>query len=450
MNSRATADSSQAAPDAAAPADVGGVNSAAPAAGPRYMSDAILFFLASGAISALNYVFVLLAMLSLSNADFGTFNSLLACITISTVVVNSFQLHVTHCIARLRHAGGDADAYVRSVTRSMIRLCGAGLLAAAVSIPLARWALAATWNEWLLTYATIAAFFFSTFANGISSGLLRLRVQSIANLAGTLLKLGLGAVLLWCGLGISGALAASLAGLASIYLITLPALRKTMTERITPTTDRGGGSAANAFRLPFIAAYLCVVGPFSLDQILVQALARPLSGDYGAVCTLGKIVFLAVGPILWVQYSHIAAAQDDPARQLRVFLRGLRVSTFLAALLAAGLWIATAPLAGLILPPRYGAAAPWIGPMAAGVVLYVVGHAIALLLLARRQTAPLFVVGGALVLQTALVLLHADSLGALVANQMIVYAAQLVLICAAAYSTHFPSRPRATAAEPHA
>jgi O-antigen/teichoic acid export membrane protein len=399
----------------------------------QFVGDSFLLFTANGFIGVLNYLFVLAANHNLSPAAFGLFTSLVACITISTVLINCLQLHIIRRVGVL----GDASAqYAKDLTRRIVRYSGFGALVALVTTPIASTLLGANWIEWLLTYAAICALLFASIANGVSAGLLRFGIQSTANLVGTAVKLAVGAALLILGFGVSGALAAYVVGLALLAVLTLTMLGGALSDfKVgTKTLELSMAQTGRIERIDatYIAAYLFLVGPFSVDQVLVQSIARPLSGDYGTVCVLGKAIFLAVGPILLVQVAHVGAAHKDPMKQQKVFVSGASVTVGLAALLAAGLWFFSGALVRIMFSPEYAHTASEIGPMAAGVTAYVAGQALGLYLLARGTKAPLLIVGTTFLIQAALFAIRHDSLRMLVTNQLLAYAAQFILIVIAA------------------
>jgi O-antigen/teichoic acid export membrane protein len=406
----------------------------------QFLGDSFLLFISNGIISTLNYVFILAAGRTLSKAAFGTFATLLACITISTVLLNSFQLHVIRRVVILRKAWAEYVGNLSNRVGYHCLLLGCLFLSTA---PIAAELLGTTWVEWLITYACISAFLLSTLANGVSAGLLRFQVQAVANLLGTCTKLLVGVLLLWAGLGVSGALLGYAVGLGLVYVITLVLLENPFFVpsgyRDRPNSVSGdiaeSEGSGKRFGPAFIFAYLALVGPFSLDQILVQSIARPLSGEYGVVCVFSKAVFFAVGPILSVQFAHVGASFDSN-RSRNIFVGSVSITVSLVVLLAGGLWVFGDMLVPLLFSPQYAHTATLIAPMAIGVSAYVIGHAVGLVLLARNAIRSLLLVGAVFPIQLALFASRNTTLPMLVTNQLFVYGAQLILIILAALFAH--------------
>lgn len=390
----------------------------------RVFSDSLLVFAANGLINAANLLLVLIAVHWLSKADYGVLGALLGCIGLATVVVNAAQLHLTRHLAL--HPGNRREYLAAVLRRAASGSAAVALVALLLIWPAAQW-LAAGWVEWLLTCAVVIALLFASLANGVSSATLRWRLQSAAGVLGAVLKLALAGLLLYLGLGISGVLAGYFAGHVLVFLLTLPLLAE--------TPDSAAPSAAAAtptarFGARFLLAYLALYAPYCLDQVLVQAAARPLSGDYSALCTLAKPIFMAVWPLLVVMYSHLANATGDAARQQRIYRMGLAATLLPACGMAAVLWLFAHQLAPLLLGARYAQTQDDLGLLAAGVVLYAAAHAIGLRLLALGTTAPLLITAALLPLQAALIALRGGTLRELVENQLLTFSLQLGLLVA--------------------
>ncbi|MBK8915641.1 MAG: hypothetical protein IPM64_13785 [Phycisphaerales bacterium] len=415
---------------------------------PRFAGDAAYYFVVSGVMNVANYAFVLVAVRTLTKPEFGVFNALLAFLTLSTVLMNSVLLHVARQIVRV--GAGERAAYWRAAQWRLAGAAVAGSTVAAIAAPAAGTWLGASLAEWGAMLVAAAALLFVSAAGGIATGLQRMRLHANANLAGAMVKLAIGAVLLAIGGGVSAALAAYGLGLLISYALMTrglsDALRGTQgdearTESASASAGRNGHVATSensekdagrpdALHPGFVAAYLFLVAPFCLDQVFVQALVRPLSGDYAALCTLAKIVFLCVGPLLLVMYSHVSGGSDSAARRrvLRSTLLGvLGIGGVLAGLLAV-----LAPwLTHLMLAPQYSHLAPLVGPLAGGALLHAVAHTLGLYSLALGRWSGLLAAGLIPLAQAAAIWLAAPNLAVLVTIQCGTFAAQVVFAGAA-------------------
>ncbi|QOJ13734.1 MAG: hypothetical protein HRU75_03355 [Planctomycetia bacterium] len=416
------------------------------AAGSRFAGDAAYYFIVNGVMNVANYAFLLVAVRTLTKPEFGVFNALLALLTLSTVMMNSLLLHVARQVARIEPA--ERPGYWRA---SQVRLAGAAIAggaAAAILTPAAWSVLGATAGEWGAMLVAAAALLFVSAVSGIATGLQRMRLHANANLAGALVKLAIGAALLAAGGGVSAALAAYGAGLLVSYALITRGMRSALGVVEHPSTEHDPDSVIpapfhavvrsredarrpDALRPGFVAAYLGLVAPFCLDQVFVQALVRPLSGDYAALCTLAKIVFLCVGPLLLVMYSHVSSADSDAARRRRL-LSGTLVAVLLIGGLLAGVLAVLAPwLTHLMLAPQYAHLAPLVGLLAAGTLLHAVAHTLGLYSLALGRWSGLLASGVIPVAQAAAIALAPANLTVLVAIQCGAFAAQVVFTGAA-------------------
>jgi O-antigen/teichoic acid export membrane protein len=403
--------------------------------GLSFLTDTAWTLIASGLVNVFNYGQVVVAGRHLDRSGFGTLGSLVACITISTVFANSFLLEATRRVAETTEAR--VGALILDLVRNRRRLCIGVVAVTCLASPLVASVLRTSISAVLLALLAVAGLFAGNVALAVTSGLGRLRVQAAVNVTSTMMKFLATLALLLLGAGVHGALAGYVLGYVTIVALTWAWFRlgrrplRHGTPHASPSLSLSGGARRTS--LVSVACYLFSVSPFMVDQILVQALAPALSGDYAALATIGKLVFYASSPVMMVMFPYLLLHADRPAQQWRY----LKVGAALTGLAA----VATAAVVGLLGPwlsrtlfsSEYTTAiTPLIAPFAWSMVAYVFHHVLVLFMIARREWIVLAPLVAIQVGQCLLNALHRDSLSALTVNQMATYGALLLAAVAVA------------------
>ena len=392
-----------------------------------FWGDSLLFSISSGLVNILNFAFVLLAAHFLSKPEFGTFNSLLSAVTLAAVMGTALQLHVVGLLSRTP-ASTQAALWQRLV-RNCSALNLAGVCCVALLILLFGPVLGASRIEVLAACVCVAAFSLSALANGLTSGLQRMKVQGVVALLSTMLKLIVAVPLLYFGLGISGAFLAYIVCLLSVFFVTHYwfLARQKMAQDVNPVTLNSSKAGSP---LLLTCTFALLIMPFSLDQVLTQSFSRDLSGDYGGLVTVGKIIFYLSTPILGVIYSYLANCGHDKARQIRLVQVGAGLCLVLTGIGVTALGLFPEVALHLLLPAQYLALAPLVFLFALGPLMYSVSYAITSYFLVRSEGIVLLPLAIASTVQPVLFWYYHESLAALVGNQLIAYAVQLLMVLA--------------------
>lgn len=389
----------------------------------RFLADTTVSLAAAAGASVLSYVQLVACGRILDKPAFGRLGSLLALLALSTVFGNLVVLQVTRAVA----AAGPAFDSRRYVGRVLVAAIGRGwplLVGALLVSPLVARALHVGLAEVLAMLAALGALLAGCLGQGITAGLRRLRLQAALAFGGSAVKLTSTLLLLAVAPGVVTALAGSSLGYLFVLLGTVAAVAACPDgSRVEQAkAPLGGGMDA---RLGL--AYFLSFAPFMVDQLLVQAVAPGLAGDYTALATLGKTMFQAVTPVLTVVYAYLVANRHRPRAQEQYFRLGSAL--LLAVSLAGASLMALYPsqVVATLFSPRYAGVAPYLPAYAFGVVAYAFGHGVVLLFVARNDNRILLPQAVAFALQVALLLLCHDSLGALTAAQVVSYSSMALL-----------------------
>ncbi|HDY66916.1 MAG TPA: hypothetical protein ENH85_03875 [Candidatus Scalindua sp.] len=149
-------------------------------------------------------------------------------------------------------------------------------------------------------------------AGGIVLGLQRFNYLGWSMILGTLLRLISGIILVIIGLGVNGALSASIIGmLFSLFIIFLP-LRSLFREK---TNEKVDFKEIYQYSAPVTLALLCFVILTNVDAVLVKHFFSPIeAGNYSAAAMVGRIILflpMAVVIVMFPKASELYAQKKD-------------------------------------------------------------------------------------------------------------------------------------------
>jgi O-antigen/teichoic acid export membrane protein len=382
--------------------------------------DIVVYGVAFAGTNAISYLYLVIAGRTLAAADFGVFNALLGLITLCGFLASSVQFAVTQATARKPDHSALA-AFLRIVLQ--FALPGIALLVLA-GIPFAA-AIGADTAEVVVCGLVVLLMFLCSTALGFLAGIGRIRDQALINLLGAIARLALGWLLLLVGAGTEGAILGYLLNYAVVLVLAWWVGSRAIA--LSPA----GASAVPELRLDLtaMATFVLAFAPFSLDQLLVQALAPSLGGNYAALATTAKLVFFAALPVIAVTYPYMLrqSAARHRARLLLGAMAGVvGIAGSLAWMLATFPQLALAMLFG----GRFPQAAAQVGALAFGVACFSVSAlgAHALVVWGSRVgfLPSLVGVGAGMILFAV----RHGTLADIVANQMWTYGLQLILMLA--------------------
>lgn len=389
-----------------------------------FISDTVTLSVSNIASSAFNYGFLVAAAFILSSQEFGILNTAIGILTLLTTVGNVIQLEVTSVMASTSIA---PQLLAKLYLRRSVRWLAAPLAACLVFSESLAHLLNVDWQVIILLNITCTALIASCVANGITCGLRKLRLQASIAIYSSLGKLGSGLLMFWCGWGAKGGIVACALGYFIVYEGSLKSRALNSQPHADSDETKLSIPAASLNTIKLIAIYGLLIAPFVSDQILVQHYNTALSGMYGALGILGKLLFFLSAPILSAVYSHACSEKDGQKRRV-LFTRALALIALLSVVFLS-MWLLLGNFFGpLALPSRYHDALPHIPAMIVGTAFFCVSYLLILWALVRSDfRATLFLVP-ALVLQAVLYSQHHDNLSHIVYNQILTFSVQLISI----------------------
>lgn len=223
----------------------------------------------------------------------------------------------------------------------------------------------------------------------------------------SLLRLAAGAAA--AGFGVTATLAANAGAIAIASLIALIPIKDVIVSGSRSNTD---------FRLTplfrtSIATFLAVLGISVLnsqDVILVKHfLPATSSGWYGALSTMGKIIFFASYSIGYVLLPVVTDRSARGTHSRGLVYMSLGVVAALSFMITAGYFLLPEIALRLLYGEAFVAAAPFLGQFAIFSSLYTVSYTIVMALLGLGATGVwVFLVGVAAAQDILLLLFHSD------------------------------------------
>ena len=383
----------------------------------RVVADTAVFGILFGIANVLSFVYLVVAGQSLAPGQFGVFNALVGVLTLAGVLSGAVQTAVTQ-VAVLEPTRAALIAVTRTTWRVTFPAVGLATLAA---LPFAG-SIGATGTQALLCGGTALAMILAGASMGYLVGIRRQRLQAGIILLGTVLRLGAGWPLMLLQFGVAGAIS----GYLLQYMLAL-AVAHVLSLRLAP--DRGGTAAPPDLRIDVrsIATFVAVFLPYTVDQVIVQTVAPQVGGDYAAIATVAKMIFLSNYPIIAVAYPHLLSLTDRH-RQLRFAGVALAGVVGAAGLLCVVLVAFPDFAMHVFFHGRFAGATPLLGAMALGVTCFTVSTLGAHFLIAWGNGAGWLPSLAAQAVGIGLYAAHHESLDAVVANQLAIYVMQLVLM----------------------
>jgi O-antigen/teichoic acid export membrane protein len=296
-----------------------------PAAAGRFTQESILLLFALGLLNGSNYLFHVAVSRLLGPSEYGALAALLAVAMVLSVPFGVVQTVVAQKTATLRAVGRADDARVLAAetTKALVPVAG---FAAVLMLVLGTPGLAIFLHVDLVSSALFAPYVFLALLASVPLGSLqgRLRFQALvgASIAGVAVRLGAGIALVSIGLGVPGAMLATVLAQAVVLAVgmTLLGLPRTAwrTARASVGHARGG-----------VAVALLGLGSFWLLAEIDIALARHFlqsedSGYYSAAGLVARSLLFLAAAVSIVALPHFAEARqvggEEPTRWLRLSL----------------------------------------------------------------------------------------------------------------------------------
>lgn len=265
----------------------------------------------------------------------------------------------------------------------------------------------------LLIGLCLALGFLVTFKGAILQGRLNFVPLAVGGTANAAIKLLLGIIFVYFGLGINGAILPMVIGAIFSYFYFQHFLtNKEVMAKEEASPPKLTNKEIWGYTKPIFFFTLAFALLYSLDVIFARHFLAPQeAGWYGALSTLGKIIYFLVSPLSLVLFPMASRKKSQEEKSDRLF----RFSFSLAILIAIFLTAAYFLFPNLILRVFYGEqflpAAPYLGLFGVFLSFYSLAYFLGNFMLSQEKTKPVaFLPFLALLLQVVLILFFHESI----------------------------------------
>jgi O-antigen/teichoic acid export membrane protein len=246
---------------------------------------------------------------------------------------------------------------------------------------------------------------FASINRGVIQGEQRFITQSTLLILDAAVRVTCAVALISVGVGATGAVLALGIGLAASYAASVPQVRALLSGPVDQFDTR------HIFRFagPVAAAILGITFLYTVDVLLVKHFFdSQLSGIYGSVSTLGKMIFMVTASITGAMFPRVTSLQAQGASGSRTLL----VSVGAIALVASG-FLAVFVLAPsfVLLPfgPQFEAAGQYLPVFGTAMCLFAIANLLVNYLLAMEDNRFVVVLPAAAISEVlAIWAFHAD------------------------------------------
>jgi O-antigen/teichoic acid export membrane protein len=346
-------------------------------------SGGIAFFVGTLVYNGGNFVFHMAMSRMLGPARYGALGSLLGLVTVAVLPVSALQAAVTQSVAARRAAVGASDPdraasggadHTATVSHGALRrpflwtaVAAAAVMAvtAATAPVVDRFVSLGSPTPLLLVATYVAASVATIVPQGVLIGRLRFRPVAASLVAGSVIRLASGVVLVGAGFGLDAAAAASaLAGLASLAVVVWP-LRHEVSLAGPVGQPAPADGSVHLEAGPAVLAVVALAGVsafLGLDSLLARHyLSRVDAGYYVAASTAARVALFLPGAVAMTMFPRLVANRHVHHEARRLLVDALGLTTLLSGGAAAAVALFPHLVIAVLFGPAYQAAA---GPLA--------------------------------------------------------------------------------------
>lgn len=283
-----------------------------------------VLFVASMAGNLCNYLFQFFMSRNLSLDDYGALNAALSLTAIIGIPTGTVMMVVARYAATFnaREEAGNIAAFYRNSLLWMT-LAGALFFAAmwAVSAPIAEYLKIRSPFTITIVGAGLFLSFILTVNMGMLQGLQKFSVFGAGIWVGSAARLALGILLVVSGLGLNGAVAATVLPGLLVIALTLPPLSARLKPKpgaVKATTD------IISYSVPVLLSSLAFTAMTNIDMIMIKHIASPEeAGFYSAVSVLGKTMLYLPAAFVLALFPMISDSFARNGDIYRILDKGL-------------------------------------------------------------------------------------------------------------------------------
>lgn len=325
----------------------------------------IVWLNAAVVITSLGSLLYQLAMSrSLSVAEYGLWNALLAMFVLLRIPGQTINLVVTRRVAELsvHHAYGEVRAYLLRVLRTVLPyLLGSLVLYALLTPLLLEVFRTSSLMPLLLLGVAAATSLIAPIGMAGLQGLQSFALLSLSTVLNTAAVAFVGVTLVAAGAGVSGAISGP--ALASVFTVVLSFLairwllaHRTENSSLTNAEIAGRGRREGIWTTGL--TYAVITGFLYLDILFARYfLSGGAAGEYASAAVLGKALFYGPSTVVTLMTPKVAAARGSRRSPTPYLYLGLALTGLLIAPVMALLWAWPSTIISSLFGDKYASAA---------------------------------------------------------------------------------------------
>ena len=376
----------------------------------RHGAIMVAFGLMAGLIS---YGFQLTMARMLTPAQYGTLYSLLSLLVILSIFSSAINNSVTKFASMFKAQGRpDRVNYLWRFSLKRALLIGlAGFLVLSILTPLISSFLNIDNNWYLIVlFFSLILVFILTVNYGILRGIQRFTPLGGSNTLIAFLKLSVGALLVYLGLGVYGGLFAFIIAQVLVFAVTMFFLRD-LTKAGNEKVEIKGFHSYTALSMLAIAAFILLT---NIDAVLVKHYLNPeAAGNYSAISTLGKIALIAPGGIVVAMFPKTSALYETNSAHRPVLLKAILLTVLLAGGIVIIYWLFPQPITNF-LGSKYSLVTPYLFKYSVAMLLFAISFLLMNYFLSLNQTKVAYPLVVAMLAQLGLIIAFHSSIAEVV------------------------------------
>lgn len=374
----------------------------------------VVMAIASLTAAFLNYLFQLSMGILLTPAEYGVLYSLTSLMAIITNFSQTFQISVAKFTSRFKIDGKRGKInYLQKyvVKRTLLVGLVSFLLMLALTPVISKFLKINNWWYIPLLFSSLIFVFALPAKWGILQGMQRFLQLGASNIMLSFLRLGIGIVLVFLGLGVGGGLAAYIVAYIAVFLLTsifLKDLTKLDSEKLQ-------------IKEYVFYTWAIFLGTLSfsiltnIDIVIVKHYLNAVdAGNYAAISVLGKVVFYAPHGITVVMFAKTSDLFENGQKHRVTLLRTLIFALLLIGIVIIAYWFFPDFIMNLLFSHKYLFPGVYLFKYTVSMGLFAISFILMNYCLSTNRTKIIYSFIGASILEICLIVFFHSTIGQIV------------------------------------
>ena len=369
-----------------------------------------VMFVATILTGVINYVYQIYMGRSLGAGSYSELSALISILYIVAVPASAIQNVMVRYVSKYKAKGmyGAISWLMRKTLVIVLIFAAASVIILLLLTPSLEDYLSLT-SVLPLFVLTIGIFlsFIGPVVTGPLQGLQRFLLLGTQGVAGALVKLLFGVVLVIAGFGVAGAIGGIVIGTLVALVLCFYPLRKYFLSQGTPTDSK----EIWRFTFPVVVAVLCMTVLTNVDIILARHyFSANDAGLYAAASVLSKIILFIPGAIAAVMFPMVSDAHARAVEPISILRKSILLTFALCLIVAIGFLLAPNIVVGSLYGQEYLAADGTLQILGFAMVFFAIANLFMIYGLATDYRMLIWMLAIATILEILLIMMFHQSL----------------------------------------